>query len=171
RAAVVSAGSSGGFVHHAVRPAAHLSATGCAAGSHPAWRSGRERGTRMSDVPPDERLGSGLTRRELLERSAAIGAVNSVPGLLGTAVADASTAATPRRGGHLRVGMNDGGAGDTLAPWNIPIYSAAARAEQVYERLFKYDPHAFPRPRLAESVESNRTATIWRLKIRKGVTF
>jgi hypothetical protein len=67
--------------------------------------------------------------------------------------------------------MNDGGAGDTLAPWNIPIYSAAARAEQVYERLFKYDPHASPKPRLAESVDSNAKATIWRLKIRSGVTF
>ena len=51
------------------------------------------------------------------------------------------------------MGMNDGGAGDSLAPWNIPIYSAAARAEQVYERLYKYDAHAFPKPRLAESVE------------------
>jgi peptide/nickel transport system substrate-binding protein len=126
----------------------------------------------MSDVPPGGRLGPGLTRRELLERSAALGAVISVPGFLGAAVAEASIgAAEPSRGGHLRVGMNDGGAGDTLAPWNIPIYSAAARAEQVYERLFKYDPHAFPKPRLAESVESNRKATIWRLKIRKGVTF
>src|SRR5439155_20559302 len=50
-------------------------------------------------------------------------------------------------------------------------YSAAARAEAVYERLLKYDAHAFPRPRLAESVSSNKKATLWRLKIRKGVTF
>ena len=126
----------------------------------------------MSDVPPDERAGSGLTRRALLERSAALGAAISVSSFAGAAVADASTAAAkPRKGGHLRVGMNDGGAGDSLAPWNIPIYSAAARAEQVYERLFKYDAHAFPKPRLAESVTSNPKATIWRLKIRKGVTF
>jgi peptide/nickel transport system substrate-binding protein len=126
----------------------------------------------MSDVPPDERAGPGLTRRALLERSAALGAAISVSSFAGAAVADASTAAAkPRKGGHLRVGMNDGGAGDSLAPWNIPIYSAAARAEQVYERLFKYDAHAFPRPRLAASVTSNPKATIWRLKIRKGVTF
>jgi peptide/nickel transport system substrate-binding protein len=126
----------------------------------------------MSEVPPGERAGSGLTRRALLERSAALGAAISVPSLVGAAVADASIAAAkPRKGGDLRVGMNDGGAGDSLAPWNIPFYSAAARAEQVYERLFKYDAHAFPRPRLAESVTSNPKATIWRLKIRKGVTF
>ena len=111
----------------------------------------------MGDIPPEQRPGSGLTRRGLLERSAALGVAISVPGFLGAAAADASTAVSkPNRGGHLRVGMNDGGAGDSLAPWNIPIYSAAARAEQVYERLYKYDAHAFPRPRLAESVTSNR---------------
>ena len=127
----------------------------------------------MSGIPPDESLlRSGLTRRELLERSAALGAALSLPGYFGTAAASAGTdAVKPRRGGHLRVGMNDGGAGDSLAPWNIPIYSAAARAEQVYERLFKYDAHAVARPRLAESVESNAKGTIWRLKIRPGVTF
>lgn len=127
----------------------------------------------MSAVPPDEsHAQSGLTRRDLLERTAAAGAVLAVPGFLRTGVSSASVfAGKPRKGGHLRVGMNDGGAGDSLAPWNIPIYSAAARAEQVYERLFKYDPHAIPKPRLAESVESNANATIWRLKLRKGVTF
>ena len=90
-----------------------------------------------------------------------------MPGLFATGVADAGTvAAKPKPGGHLRIGMNDGGAGDSLAPWNIPIYSAAARAEQVYERLFKYDAHAFPRPRLAEALSSNKKATVWRLKLR-----
>jgi len=85
----------------------------------------------MNGIPPDESH-SGLTRRELLERSAALGAAVSIPAFLGTSVAAAATeATTPKRGGHLRIGMNDGGAGDSLAPWNIPIYSAAARAEQV----------------------------------------
>jgi peptide/nickel transport system substrate-binding protein len=126
----------------------------------------------MSDVPSAERTAdSGLTRRQLLERSAALGLVLSIPGVVDVAAAAGSTVAKPRRGGHLRIGMNDGGAGDSLAPWNIPIYSAAARAEQVYERLFKYDAHAVPRPRLAAALESNKKATVWRLTIKKGVTF
>jgi peptide/nickel transport system substrate-binding protein len=133
----------------------------------------RERkGFEMTGVPPEESLTrSGLTRRELLERSAALGAALYLPGFLGSGVASADVAATPRRGGHLRVGMNDGGAGDSLAPWNIPIYSAAARAEQVYERLFKYDAHAVARPRLAQSVESSKKGTVWLLKIRPDVVF
>ena len=111
----------------------------------------------MGEVPPDERPASGLTRRDLLARSTALGAAISVPGFLATATADGHTvAAKPKRGGHLRIGMNDGGAGDSLAPWNIPIYSAAARAEQVYERLFKYDAHAFPRPRLPSRSRATR---------------
>jgi peptide/nickel transport system substrate-binding protein len=117
---------------------------------------------------------SGITRRDLLERSATLGATLSLLGLFGAAGAEGGTVAAgakPRRGGHLRVGLNDGGAGDTLSPWSIPIYSAAARAEQVYERLFKYDRLFRPMPRLAESVLPNRTGTIWRLKIRSGVTF
>lgn len=131
---------------------------------------------RMSDVSTDESdiRRSGLTRRQLLERSAALGAALSVPGFLDTAAAAVRTGAVqekPRRGGHLRVGLNDGGAGDTLSPWNIPTYSSAARAEQVYERLFKYDHLYRPKPRLAESVESNGKATIWRLKIRPGASF
>ena len=126
----------------------------------------------MGDVPSDDSRDVGLTRRELLARSTALGAAISVPGLFATGVADAGTLADkPKPGGHLRIGMNDGGAGDSLAPWNIPIYSAAARAEQVYERLFKYDAHAFPRPRLAEALSSNKKATVWRLKLRSGVTF
>jgi peptide/nickel transport system substrate-binding protein len=125
----------------------------------------------MNGIPPDESH-SGLTRRELLERSAALGAAVSIPAFLGTSAAAAATeATTPKRGGHLRIGMNDGGAGDSLAPWNIPIYSAAARAEQVYERLFKYDAHAVARPRLATSVESNAKGTVWKLTIKSGVTF
>jgi peptide/nickel transport system substrate-binding protein len=125
----------------------------------------------MSDLEegPD---GRKFTRRALIERSAALGAVLAVPSFVGATGAEAALFASgPRRGGHLRVGMNDGGAGDSLAPWNIPIYSAAARAEQVYERLFKYNAHAVPSPRLALSVDSNKKGTIWQLKLRPDVTF
>src|SRR5690242_20564419 len=76
----------------------------------------------MNGIPSAESVQhSGWTRRELPERSAALGAAVSIPGFRGAAAAAAATeATTPRRGGHLRIGMNDGGAGDSLAPWNMP---------------------------------------------------
>jgi peptide/nickel transport system substrate-binding protein len=139
-----------------------------------------------------------LTRRELIERSAAFGAFLSVPALIAacggggggqetapsppaastggapSASTSASTtpaAGAPKRGGKLRVGLNDGGATDTLSPWNIPSYNSDARAEQVYERLYKYDANGAPAPRLAESADSNADATVWQVKIQSGVTF
>lgn len=85
--------------------------------------------------------------------------------------AETAAAGTPVPGGKLRVGLNDGGATDTLSPWNIPSYSSDARAEQVYERLYKYDSTGAPKPRLAESAEGNADATIWQVKIKSDVTF
>jgi peptide/nickel transport system substrate-binding protein len=147
----------------------------------------------------DEKTGArreGLSRRELLQRSAAVGAALSVPALLaacggggeeaagttptapattpgttGAVTGETAAAGTPTPGGRLRVGLNDGGATDTLSPWNIPSYNSDARAEQVYERLYKWDPSGAPAPRLAVSAESNADATVWQVKLQDGVTF
>jgi peptide/nickel transport system substrate-binding protein len=124
---------------------------------------------------PDE----GLSRRELLRDGAAIG-------LFATGVfagcdwgggddEDRTTSRANggghRRGGRLTVALHDGGPQDTLAPWNTPTYSSAARAEQVYERLFELDAGGVPRPRLALSAEGNADGSRWRVKLREGVTF
>ena len=47
----------------------------------------------MGDVPSDDSRDVGLTRRELLARSTALGAAISVPGLFAAGVADARTLA------------------------------------------------------------------------------
>ena len=60
---------------------------------------------------------------------------------------------------------------DLLSPYNLPNWASAARAEAAYERLFKVDPLGVPRPRLALSLEPNKTGTVWRCKLRQGVTF
>jgi peptide/nickel transport system substrate-binding protein len=135
----------------------------------------------------------GLTRRQLIERSAVFGAALSVPALLaacgggdvsasappppadtsaaGTSAGATSAAGGPSKGGRLRIGLNDGGATDTLSPWNVPTYNSYARAAQVYERLFAFDSNGAPTPRLAESAESNADATVWQVKLQQGVTF
>jgi peptide/nickel transport system substrate-binding protein len=140
----------------------------------------------LKDNPADERDGL-LSRRDLVRRTAGLGAAFAVPGVLaacgsssssagsassaGSQVAAGSAGGKPRRGGQLTVALNDGGATDSLSPWNIPTYSGAARANQVYERLFKYDVTGATVPALALSAEADATGTRWRVKLRSGVTF
>lgn len=126
-------------------------------------------------MPAEEPTGQfgRFTRRETLRSAAGAGAALLIPGLLGSTASSALAAAStkPKRGGALIVGLSDGGASDVLAPWNTPYYSAAARAEQVYERLFTYGTNGLPIPALAVSAESNKTGTVWNVKLRSGVTF
>jgi peptide/nickel transport system substrate-binding protein len=121
-----------------------------------------------------------MNRKTLFQKSAAgLIVVGVSPTLLASCGGDGGSAATsggtdaskPRRGGRLRVALHDGGAGDTLDPWNVPIYSAAARAKQVYERLFDFGPDGAPVARLAESAEPNADGTVWTVKLQSGVTF
>src|SRR5262247_2583453 len=118
-------------------------------------------------------LSRQLSRRALLQRSAAVAAAASMPGVLaacGSSGAPATSSTTPaagkpRRGGQLVVALNDGGSTDTLSPWNMPTYSSAARANQVYERLFKV-VDGVPQPALALSAEANAAGTKWRVTLR-----
>jgi len=129
------------------------------------------------DEEPAETGASRLSRREMIQLSIGAGAAVAVPGLIAACGGSSSSSASssaggkPRRGGHLTVGLNDGGATDQLSPWNTPFYSAAARAKQVYERLYTWSPDGLPLPELAVSAEPDKTATVWRVKLRSGVTF
>jgi peptide/nickel transport system substrate-binding protein len=125
-----------------------------------------------------EDLAAQLSRRALLRRTAAVAAAASMPGLLAacssssspTVSATTPPAGKPRRGGQLTVALNDGGATDSLSPWNLPLYSSAARANQVYERLF-HVVDGVPQPALALSAEANSAGTKWRVTLRPNVTF
>jgi peptide/nickel transport system substrate-binding protein len=110
-----------------------------------------------------------LSRRRLLAGAAAAAAAGAFPFALDAESAFAAT--KPRKGGRLRVAINDGGSTDLLTPYNLPNWASAARAEAAYERLFKVDPFGVPQPRLALSLEPNKTGTVWRCKLRQGVTF
>jgi peptide/nickel transport system substrate-binding protein len=129
--------------------------------------------------PPEELADHLLSRREVLRRGAGVGALLAVPAVLAacggsstssTSAAARTAAGKPRRGGQLVVALNDGGASDTLSPWTLPTYSSAARANQVYERLFK-QVDGVAQPALALSAEANSTGTVWRVKLRPGITF
>jgi peptide/nickel transport system substrate-binding protein len=131
-----------------------------------------------SDQDSTDRSAGGLSRRELVQRSLGVGAALTVPGLLAacgsssssSTASAAAAAGKPRKGGELIVAFNDGGSSDTLSPWNMPTYNSAGRANQVYERLFKA-VNGVSEPALALSAEPNATGTVWRVKLRPGVTF
>jgi peptide/nickel transport system substrate-binding protein len=137
---------------------------------------------------PDERSTAGyshqlsevpLSRRAFVTRSALLGGTALLaPSVL--AACSSSTSATtpspsggakPRRGGHLRTGHVGGGNTETLNPLINHNPIDVARGQQLYEMLFFPRPDLVNEPRLAESVEPNADATVWRLTLRKGVTF
>ena len=130
----------------------------------------------MPQDKPRELGDHAFSRRQLLRGSALLGATFALPGLLGACDASSGPAARgavgpARHGGRLVVAVHDGGAQDVLAPWSIPTYAAAGRAQQVYERLFNFGPDGKPAPRLAVSAESNANGTVWRVKLRPDVSF
>lgn len=128
---------------------------------------------------------TGVTRRDVLKRSGqgalALGAAALVDGCgggssnsppQGTQGSDLSTGGgKPVRGGTLTVSVMSGGPSETLDPGLAVQPSDEARQFQLYDLLFTVDEHFKLEPRLAQSGEPNKDATVWTLKLRDGVTW
>lgn len=110
-----------------------------------------------------------ISRRVFIERAIAVGATAAAAGRLFTdeAVADV----TPKKGGHLVLGLNGASAGDTLDPANYTATHMQVFGSQLYDTLAEVDENVKLQPRLAESWEPKPGAAEWIVKIRKGVTF
>lgn len=102
-------------------------------------------------------------RRQFLKTSAAAIAATSLPMSLALA--------SPKRGGHLRVGKGHGATTDTWNPatWDNGFTTPVAHA--VHGHLTEVRPDGTVMPLLAESLEASPDAKTWRARIRKGVTF
>jgi peptide/nickel transport system substrate-binding protein len=107
-----------------------------------------------------------LNRREVLAGATALG--------LSAFGATRAMAQTPVRGGTLRVGLIGGGASvDTLDPHAetlSPELSQSAR-QLSFSKLADMAPDGSFVLQLAESMEPNADATVWRIKLKSGVTF
>jgi peptide/nickel transport system substrate-binding protein len=128
-----------------------------------------------------------LTRRQMLERGAALGVASiALPALLaacgsgadeaGTTGATGTNAATTTAGagtygGSLRAGFVGGGPAETLDPHNSLSFIDAARAKNLFDKLTDYNTDLSMQYMLAESMEPNTDATVWQIKLRDGVTF
>jgi peptide/nickel transport system substrate-binding protein len=80
-------------------------------------------------------------------------------------------AATPKKGGSIRVAMNLHGPDDTLDPQLFTSGLDYTRGRVVYNSLTQLDETLTPQPELAETFEANSDATEWTFKIHKGVEF
>lgn len=106
---------------------------------------------------------NGPTRRAML---AAVAATAALP-LMGR-----QAFASPKRGGFMRIGTNDGSQTDSLDPATWPgTFTGGAFGGSMCNNLTEILPNRSVVGDLAESFESSDRSTRWVFKLRKGVTF
>ncbi|MFO1151361.1 MAG: ABC transporter substrate-binding protein [Alsobacter sp.] len=109
-----------------------------------------------------------LSRRQFLSGAAAVGAgAMAAPSLLsGTALA-----ATPKKGGTLRIGMEGGGASDSLDPRTYADSIPIAYSLALWNCPIEIDENGKATGELLESWEAKPGAKEWVFNVRKGIKF
>ena len=109
-----------------------------------------------------------ITRREFLTRASAMGlAVAISPTLLSGTV----KAATPKKGGRLRIGISGGSTTDSMDPGTTTDMMGQVTGRMCMNHLVEINHKNEPIPELAESWEASPGAKQWVFKLRKGVEF
>ena len=109
-----------------------------------------------------------ISRRDFLARASALGlSVALSPALL----TRPTHAATPKKGGHLRIGLGHGSTSDSLDPATSADTYMANLLAQIRNNLINIDADGNPIPELAESWDSSPDLKSWTIKIRKGVEY
>lgn len=120
--------------------------------------------------PADERLADGGLSRARLLRNTAAGAA-----LLGLAppLFDAASAfaASPKKGGTLRVGIIGGGTAETVNPFLGVTPMDEARIQNLYDPLVLLNADLSRSPGLALEWSHNKNSTVYEVKLRQGVVF
>ena len=120
--------------------------------------------TRMLDA-----LKRGASRRDVLAMLMAGGMQATLAGGLST-LALSAHAATPKRGGRIRVAGATAAITDTLDPAKMSNQTDYSRSTMVYNGLTSLDGTLTPQPALAESF-TTKDAKTWVFTLRKGVQF
>ncbi len=109
-----------------------------------------------------------ITRRDFLARLSALGIAATLPaGFMATD----SHAATPKKGGRLRLGMAGGSTTDSLDPATITDAMAYNINWQNRNCLVEVDHKGDIVPELAETWEPSSDASQWTFKLRRDVEF
>ena len=125
--------------------------------------------------------GHAVTRRNFL-KSAGAGAVllgsggvlaacGSGSGTAGSGAQGTASEGKPVAGGVLRVGASGGSNGDTLDAHNILNNADFPRMAQLYDPLLRMSSEGSPEFALADTLSSNKSATEWTIKLKRGVKF
>src|SRR6056297_3104371 len=82
-----------------------------------------------------------------------------------------SARAQPKRGGHLRAAIGHGQTTDTLNPATYENSFTTSMSFAIHGRLTEAAADGSLQPEVAESWEASADASVWRFKLRPGVTF
>ena len=109
-----------------------------------------------------------ISRRDFMQKAAALGLAAAVPSAL---ISTAAQAATPKRGGHLRVATVQGSSTDQLDPAQLTSGHTNFLWYSIHSQLTEIGVDGQLAPMLAESYETGKDASEWIFKLRKGVQF
>jgi peptide/nickel transport system substrate-binding protein len=136
----------------------------------------------MSGSEPNPRFDDwAITRRDALRGALAGGVLLGAGGIMAacgseevdvpTSDSGASSLKNVRRGGTLRVGVAGGGADDSIDAHIPAVVPDIARVFQLYEPLAGRDTNSDFVLVLAESIEPDKKAEAWTIRLRDGITF
>jgi len=109
-----------------------------------------------------------ISRRDLMRRATALGALSALP--LGVLSFEAK-AATPKRGGNFRMGTSQGSTTDIMDTTKLTSGFTQMLFFTHFSQLTEVGVDGNIKPILAESFEANADATEWTFNLRKGVEF
>ena len=110
----------------------------------------------------------GINRREFLRRASALGIAVATPGSL---LMKNAYAATPKKGGHMRVATVQGSSTDSLDPTQLTSGMTNFLFYTAHSQLTEVLPNGDIAPLLAESFEIRNDPSEWVFKLRKDVEF
>ncbi|MGI9425458.1 MAG: ABC transporter substrate-binding protein [Hyphomicrobiaceae bacterium] len=113
-------------------------------------------------------LKRGATRREVMGWLIASGATIASAGSIVTAAGEA-LAQTPKKGGKIKIAYDLHGPSDTLDPILFTSSIDYGRGRAHFDNLVRLNDDLSTGPDLAEEYSSNKDATEWTFKLRKGV--
>jgi len=108
-----------------------------------------------------------IDRRTFMASATAMG----FGAMAATTLTGKAEAATPKRGGHIRIGTAEGSTSDNLDPAPDSSAFITMLSSTYLSQLTEVDANGVLQPQLAESFEPNATATQWVFKLKKGVEF